>query len=206
MAPPFAEVAATHQRFLRLIPSLSDSEIAAASRLPGWTRGHVLAHLTDAARARARLIEHELRGEHVEMWAPGERNRIIEETAGRTASQHEQAFAESAMNLERVWSTVQDWDAYETTVFTRWRELLVHLVDLDVGVERTEWEDSFVIHVRDLFSRRLPDGSAILAGDLSRRWGTGTVVAAGGGRDLAAWLLGRESPVVGPELGGWPTY
>lgn len=206
MTPPIAEVAATHERFLSLIPTLTDAQILAPSRLPGWSRGHVLAHLSDAARARARVIEHELRGERADMWAPGERDQIINDTAGRSASQHEEAFAQSAMKLEQVWARVQHWNAYESTVFTRWRELLVHLVDLDAGVERTEWDDPFVIHVLDLFSQRLPDGSAIWADDLGQQWGHGTLITRGAGRDLAAWLLGRESPIAGPELGAWPIY
>lgn len=205
MIPPLAKVAAAHQRYLIMIADLTDAQITAPSRLPGWTRGHVLAHVTDAARARANVIEHGLRGEQVDMWLPGERDLIIDATAGRSAEQHREAFAESAAKLEHAWSTVRSWDAYESTVFTRWRELQIHLVDLDVGIERAEWDAAFVTHVVDLFSQRLPKGYALQATDLGQQWGDGTAIV-GSGRDLAAWLLGRESPVTGPQLGPWPSY
>lgn len=205
MTSPLEEVAATHQRLLTVIAALTDSQIAAPSRLPDWSRGHVLAHLTDAARARARVTEHALRGEEAAMWEPGERDAIIEATAGRTSAEHHAAFAESASQLEAVWSTVEDWSSYESNVFTRWRELWIHAVDLDVGVEPTAWEDAFASHVIDLFSQRLPAGYAVQATDLARTWGTGTVIT-GTGRELAGWLTGRESPVTGPDLGPWPKY
>lgn len=202
---PLGEVTAAHQRFLAAIADLTDAHVAAPSRLPGWTRGHVLAHLTDAARARARVVENALSGEQVAMWEPGERDAIIEATAGRDADQHREAFAETAAALERVWAAVEDWHVYEGAVFTRLREVWIHLVDLDVGVEPTEWDDAFSVHVIALFSQRLPNGHAVRATDLGRTWGMGTEIA-GTAQGLAAWLLGRASTVTGPELGPWPTY
>lgn len=139
------------------------------------------------------------------MWEPGERDAIIEATAGRGADEHREAFAETASDLERVWATVEAWDGYESAVFTRWRELWIHLVDLDLGVETTAWGNAFSAHVIDLFSQRVPEGYAVRATDLCQTWGTGTVIT-GAGQDLAAWLVGRASSVSGPELGPWPTY
>ncbi|MFE2757473.1 maleylpyruvate isomerase N-terminal domain-containing protein, partial [Actinosynnema sp. NPDC059335] len=83
MEPPLAAVVRAHRRLLDVIAGLTDAAVAAPSTLPGWTRGHVLAHLADAARARARVVEHAARGERVAMWEPGERDAIIEATASR---------------------------------------------------------------------------------------------------------------------------
>ncbi|NUT46717.1 MAG: maleylpyruvate isomerase family mycothiol-dependent enzyme, partial [Saccharothrix sp.] len=104
MPPPLDEVAAAHRRLLEVIAELTDAQVAEPSTLPGWTRGHVLAHLSDAARARARFLEHAARGERVELWAPGERDAIIEATASRTAAGHRAATAEQSALLERAWA------------------------------------------------------------------------------------------------------
>lgn len=90
-------------------------------------------------------------------------------------------------------------------MFTRWREVWIHLVDLDLGVETTAWDNAFSAHVIDLFSQRLPEGCAVRATDLRQTWGTGNMVT-GAGHDVAAWLVGRPSTVSGHELGPWPTY
>ncbi|GAA2279299.1 hypothetical protein GCM10010234_14980 [Streptomyces hawaiiensis] len=65
MRPPVTKVIAAHAVPARLVAPLDDGQVRAASALPGWTRGHVLAHLTDNARMFTRLAEHALRGELV---------------------------------------------------------------------------------------------------------------------------------------------
>jgi putative transposase len=79
MQPPVAAVIEAHSMLERLVAGLDDQQVAEASALPGWSRGHVLAHLTDNARMFARLAEHALRGELVATYDGGmdERNAII---------------------------------------------------------------------------------------------------------------------------------
>ncbi|MCE6995260.1 maleylpyruvate isomerase family mycothiol-dependent enzyme [Saccharothrix sp. S26] len=214
--PPLAAVAVAHRRLFAAIADLTDAQVAEPSLLPGWTRGHVLAHLADAARARARVVERAARGERVELWEPGERDAIIEATASRSAAEHRAATVEHASRLERAWAGVTDWSASADPdpvppVFTRWREVWIHLVDLDVGVRPAEWSAEFAVHTIAVLRSRLPDGVALRATDVPRTWGTGTEVV-GGVRDLAAWLAGRvpDAPptcaVPLPELGPWPSY
>ncbi|WP_447007541.1 maleylpyruvate isomerase family mycothiol-dependent enzyme [Saccharothrix isguenensis] len=217
MKPPTDAVAEAHRRLLRVIADLTDVQVAEPSLLPGWTRGHVLAHLADAARARSRVVEHASRGERVELWEPGERDAIIEATASRSAADHRAATAEHSERLERAWSNVVDWspptdpDVADPVpaVFTRWRELWIHMVDLDLGVRPAEWSAEFSCHVIDVLRPRLPDDVSVRATDVPRRWGSGTEVS-GGVRDLAAWLAGRvpdEPPTSAlPVLGPWPAY
>ncbi|WP_033427366.1 maleylpyruvate isomerase family mycothiol-dependent enzyme [Saccharothrix syringae] len=217
MEPPLTGVVAAHRRLVEVIADLDDAGVLEPSLLPGWTRGHVLAHLADAARARARVVEHALRGEVVALWEPGERDAVIEATASRSADEHRAATAEHGGRLEEVWAGVGDWDApvlgggvdLVPAVFTRWREVWIHLVDLDLGVRPAEWGAEFAAHVVDVLLPRLPEGVAVRAVDVPRTWGSGTEVV-GGVRDLAAWLAGREpdTPLAGPlpELGPWPAY
>lgn len=212
MNPPTAAVAEAHRRLRDVLAELTDAQVLEPSLLPGWTRGHVIAHLADAARARGRLVEHALRGEVVDMWEPGERDEIIEATASRSAAEHRAALAEHSDRLEKAWAGVEDWsDDFATAVFTRWREVWIHLVDLDLGVRPADWSVELAGHTVDLLRRRLPDDFSLRATDVPRRWGTGTEIA-GTVRDLAAWLAGRapaEPPTCAgplPPLGPWPSY
>lgn len=50
---------------------LSDDDLAVRSTLPGWTRGHVVAHLAGNARAHARQLTHAARNEVVPMYEGG---------------------------------------------------------------------------------------------------------------------------------------
>ena len=78
-----ADVAADAAKF-------SDSEVQAPSALPGWTRGHVLAHLTGISNAMARQLEYAARGEAVELYDGGMegRNKAIDMAAGHDAATH----------------------------------------------------------------------------------------------------------------------
>ncbi|MEW2504669.1 maleylpyruvate isomerase family mycothiol-dependent enzyme [Amycolatopsis sp. CA-161197] len=207
--PPVDAVADAHRRLAAALTDLTDVAVRESSRLPGWTRGHVLAHLADAARARARVVEFALRGEAVAMWAAGERDAIIEATACRSADEHRTAVDAHAKTLERVWERVEDWPAFIPAVYTRWREVWIHLVDLDIGVGPDDWDVDFACHAVDLLRTRIPAGTSMTATDVPQRWGEGDGVA-GAIRDLAAWLAGRgdgerlTGPL--PPLGPWPAY
>ncbi|MFJ6671642.1 maleylpyruvate isomerase family mycothiol-dependent enzyme [Actinosynnema sp. NPDC091369] len=219
MEPPLDAVVRAHRRLFAVVADLTDAQVARPSLLPGWTRGHVLAHLADAARARSRVVEHAARGEQVPLWEPGERDAIIEATASRSAAEHRAATVEQAERLERAWAAVADWSEPADPavpdpvppVFTRWREVWIHLLDLDLGVRPGEWSAEFAVHTIGVLRPRLPDGVALRATDVPRVWGTGAEVV-GGVRDLAAWLAGRvpdeppTSAVPLPELGPWPSY
>ncbi|MGP3977431.1 maleylpyruvate isomerase family mycothiol-dependent enzyme [Streptomyces sp. 8N114] len=219
------------QRVLRgLLADVDDAQVRAPSALPGWSRGHVLAHLTDNARMFARLAEHALRGERVPPYDGGqaERDAIIEDTAGRTAVEHRAALAGHTRSLMDVWSraTAEDWrrpvsfrDAdIAATVFARWREVWIHLVDLDLEVGPAAWPEGLASHAVDFLLSRLPPGTCLVATDLDRRWHAGEGNPApgpevrGGVRDLAAWLAGRvpDTPPRSrdglPELGPWPPH
>lgn len=202
---PTGEVAEAHRRLYALLDGL---DVRAPSPLPGWTRGHVLAHVTDAGRALADLVEQALAGNQVLLYDPAthDRDGIIEATAGRTPEEHQAALREHSERLEAAWARVEDWaqpvryrdGKLSSTVFARWREVWIHAVDL--GLPVAEWPEDFCVHAVDFLRDRLPDG--VVIGDDEDADVRGHV------RDLAAWLSGRApgDALTGelPELGAWP--
>lgn len=227
MQPPAAAVIEAHGTLQRIIADLDDEQVTEPSLLPGWTRGHVLAHLTDNARMFARITEHALRGELVETYDGGidERNAIIDSTAGRSAAEHQAALAEQTARLESAWSGLsdQDWsrpvrfrDAdIAATVYARWREAWIHMADLDLGVHPDAWPADLASHAIGFLLARLPAGISLLAQDTQHQWSTGgepRTLVTGSVRDLAAWLAGRTpavppaSPSGLPALGPWPPH
>jgi maleylpyruvate isomerase len=228
MQPPVAAVIEAHRALERLVAGLNDQQVAEASALPGWSRGHVLAPLTDNARMFARLAEHALRGELVAGYDGGvdERNAIIEATAGRSAAEHRAQLAAHTAGLEAAWARAAhvDWSrpvtfrdaALGATVFARWREAWIHMVDLDLGVRPDDWPEDLAVHAIDFLLVRLPAGTRVRAEDVHREWSVGDgppgKVVTGRVRDLAAWMAGR-TPVVSPvaeeelpALGPWPAH
>jgi len=215
---PTAAVAEAHRRLHHALDGLTDEQVREPSPLPGWTRGHVLAHVTDAGRALADLVENALRGVLVPLYDPEthDRDGIIEATAGRSAEEHRRDLLRHSVRLEDAWARVTDWDQavnyrdgkLSSTVFARWREAWIHAVDLDVGIGVTDWPEDFCVHAVDFLADRLPDGVTVRAADLSR--GTGDTEVTGSARALAAWLSGRDAghDLTGdlPELGPWPGF
>jgi uncharacterized protein (TIGR03083 family) len=88
-----------------LASGLTDQRVAEASALPGWSRGHVLAHLADTARMFTRLAEYALRGELVAPYDGGmdERDAIIDAAAARSAAEHRAELARHTARLHTVW-------------------------------------------------------------------------------------------------------
>lgn len=228
MQPPVAAAIEAHGMLESLVAGLNDQQVAEASALPGWSRGHLLAHLTDNARMFARLAEHALRGELVAGYDGGvdERNAIIEATAGRGAAEHRAELAARTAGLEAAWARASeaDWSRPVTfrnadlaaTVFARWREAWIHMVDLELGVRPDDWPEDLAAHAIDFLLGRLPAGTHVRADDVRRKWSVGDGppgrVVTGRLRDLAAWLAGRTPavpPVAAeglPALGPWPPH
>ncbi|MET9757635.1 maleylpyruvate isomerase family mycothiol-dependent enzyme [Streptomyces sp. NPDC006372] len=227
MQPPVAAVIEAHRALERHVAGVTDQQLAEASALPGWSRGHVLAHLTDNARMFARLAEHALHGDLVAAYDGGadERNAIIEATAGRSAAEHRAELAAHSARLEAAWARAddEDWKRPVTfrnadlaaTVWARWREAWIHMVDLDLGVRSDDWPEGLATHAIAFLLGRLPAGTRVCAEDVRRQWSVGDrpgTVVTGRVRDLAAWLAGRTpavSPVAAhglPALGPWPPH
>ena len=206
-----------HRRLAAVIEDLTDEQVARPSALPGWTRGHVLAHLANGTVALAGQAEHE--GTKVESYPGGmaARNAAIEAGAGRSAAEHRAAIADAVTRLVKAWENVRDWDTpvhYRDgtligTAYAVWREAEIHLRDLDLVP--VTWSLEFCDHAVGFLSPRVPDGVRLTLQAPQRRWTAGEgedVTLTGSADDLTAWLAGREpyGPVLGdrPELKPWP--
>jgi maleylpyruvate isomerase len=133
--------------FARKLNELRDADLDAPSLLPGWTRRHVIAHVSYNARAIARLIEWANSGVENPMYAsPEERNEEIDFGATLSPTALRNLFSHSAIHLNVEWrDTPPEAWSHEVrtaqgrtvpaseTVWMRTREVWVHAVDLDNG-------------------------------------------------------------------------
>ncbi|GAA1797205.1 mycothiol-dependent maleylpyruvate isomerase NagL [Leucobacter iarius] len=138
--------------FARKLAELSDAELDASTRLPGWTRRHVVAHVGYNARALCRLAFWARTGVPHPMYAsPGARDREIARGATLQAHALRHLFDHSAVSLSVEWRDTPDaaWRvpvrtatgrevAFSETVWMRLRELWLHAIDLDNGAR---WDD-----------------------------------------------------------------
>lgn len=203
-------VADAQARFQSVIEPLTDRATAALSALPGWTVGHVLAHVARNADSHVRRADAAARGESVDQYPGGHHGRAgeIEGGTGRPARALVDDVARSAERLWRTWQSlpVEAWGVTTRDVggrerplrdlpARRWQELEVHLVDLGLGVTFWDWPDPFVAawlpRLRVDAGDRLPGGSRLPP--------EGTL----DDREELAWLYGRLRRADLPDLAHW---
>ncbi|RZS30582.1 maleylpyruvate isomerase [Herbihabitans rhizosphaerae] len=219
----------SHARLSTVLGGLDDGAARGPSLLPGWSRGHVLTHIQDVARAFARQAEYARAGELVEVYDGGRpaRDASIEAGAGRPAAELATAVTEAIGELERVWDGLdgEDWSrpvryrhgTVLDTVYAQWREVEIHTVDLALDYSHTEWTPEFCAHTLDFLAPRAPAGVTLRLepedSARTRAWGSGpTVTVRGRLTEITAWLAGRPADGVSsdtgtpPELGPWPPH
>jgi maleylpyruvate isomerase len=205
------------QRLQQAVAWLSDAEVFAPSRLPGWTRGHVLTHLARNAEGHVGMLEGALRGEPVPQYAGGADGRAadIEAGAKRPAAEQVRDLGAWSDQLVESWSrmTAEAWNFGVPTVsgpkpawrtaWSRWREVEIHWVDLGIDLLPQDWSRSFVELALpeqvDHLSGRLPGGASVDIDDseTGRSWRVGPVPGSpayhveGSSALLLAWLIGR---------------
>ncbi|THA73645.1 maleylpyruvate isomerase family mycothiol-dependent enzyme [Streptomyces sp. A0642] len=195
-------------RLLSATEKLDDAALAEPSRLPGWSRGHVVAHLSRNADALANV----LRGRP--MYADSEtRDRDIERDAPRPQAEQLADLAASADRFLAAAAVPADWsrtvelrngvtDAASRVPFRRRGEVELHHVDLGVGYELEDLPDEFTAREIDFLAERFTGHPAVvpsgLADHTGRTWTTGggaeggSVVVRGTASDLLGWLSGRR--------------
>ncbi|WP_199423633.1 maleylpyruvate isomerase family mycothiol-dependent enzyme [Actinotalea solisilvae] len=220
-------------RLRDVLDGLTDDAVRGPSRLPGWTRGHVLAHLAGLGAGVARQLEHAVHHqERVDFYDGGRAGRdgAIEAGAGESAAHHADAVRATVDRVEHALDRVGPELLDERTGYRDrpvsavvrlwWREVEIHLTDLDLGPDVTQWSAGFRAHLHEYLVDRVPAGVRLdLAPtdvDERRALGEGDVVTVrGAANDLAAWLAGREPAgalsaerggvvVALPELEPWP--
>ncbi|MCD4850258.1 maleylpyruvate isomerase family mycothiol-dependent enzyme [Arthrobacter sp. AK01] len=197
----------------RLLAKLDDSSVAEPSELPGWTRGHVLAHLAGISNAMGRQLEYARRGETVELYDGGMdgRTKAIELAAGHSLAQHTESLTSALGSAVSAFDALgpDDWQARiayrDGTVFdgglALWRELTIHASDLGLGFGPETWSRPFCEHLIGFLAARVPESRKFVlqpTGLPPRSIGSGgtSVAITGMLTDIAAWLAGRE-----PSLG-----
>lgn len=213
---------------------LTEEDVPALSLLAGWTRGHVLAHITGISNAMARQLEFAARGETVELYDGGYdgRTNAIEAAAGHGIDEHRRDLAAALQRALQAFDSLEPggWQvpiSYRGGVvfdggLALWRELVIHASDLGTGRGPETWSRQFCESLFDFLSARVPEGQKFVLQPL----GLPPVAIGAGGRstvisgmvtDIAAWLAGRE-PSLGslrasaaadgvdlPELLPWPS-
>ncbi len=207
----------THDRLRTTLEGLSDEDVRARSRLPGWTRGHVLAHLAGfggaAERQVLRAVAGQDPGDFYDGGRPG-RDAAIEAAAGAPAVELVAGVTAVVDRMEglldlldsdhlRLPTAYADGLPVEALVLAWWREFSIHLTDLDLGAEHTLWGPQLREHLVGFLSPRVPAGLQLALEptdvDEPRRVGQGSLVRVRGtANDLVAWLAGREP--LGPVL------
>jgi maleylpyruvate isomerase len=176
-----------------------DGAVGAPSGLPGWSVGHVLAHIARNADSFVHLTEAADRGEVADQYPGGveQRNGDIEAGSRRSARELVRDVRTSIYALEQCWATVGGaaWQGegrafagmrpIRDLPFIRWREVNVHHADLGLGYTMAEWPAEYVrlelIRAEMLWAARRPMGLTSLPAQ----------ALAAEPRARLAWLLGR---------------
>ena len=209
-------------------------DLRGQSRLPGWTRGHVVTHVARNAEALGRLLDWARTGIETPMYPCAQaRDAAIDAGAGRAQPEQLEdllrtgaAFAATARQL-----SPDQWDATVATrhgqmpaadvAWARVREVWLHLVDLDAGVEihqvpaevatRLVREVAGWMHTRvpAAIQLQLPSGELIAFGPETTAAKPITGPVTGPVQQLAGWLTGRPywsaltAPDGLPQLPPW---
>jgi maleylpyruvate isomerase len=185
-AADVAECRAAHDRLRAMVVGLTDDDVGRPSRLPDWTIGHVLTHLARNADSVVRRLEGAARDEVLDQYVGGAQGRAaeIEQGAGRLAAAVVADVIETSNAVDAAFTSFSDahWGRLARGVtgderpvgdlpFQRWREVDVHLVDLGLGYEPSDWPAALVDRWLPELARRLPqrtDAHALMAWTLGR--------------------------------------
>jgi maleylpyruvate isomerase len=205
---------------------LDPGQLRGPSRLDGWSRGHVLSHLSRNAGALTNLLTWARTGVESRMYSsPTDRAEGIEAGAGRALGEQQADLAASGARFLRAAQAVpeerrsfvvlsgqgREIPAHEVP-WLRVREIWLHLVDLDAGYDidalpgAIAW--ALTTDVAGWMTSRTPATVDLRAdGHGTVRLGPGAAadsVIGGSAPRLAGWLTGRAGPDGLTATGGLP--
>ncbi|WP_183093659.1 maleylpyruvate isomerase family mycothiol-dependent enzyme [Nocardioides stalactiti] len=224
MNPVEAVLEAT-TRYLSALEGLTDEQLRDPSLLPGWSRGHVAAHLALNAHGFARALRGARTGDPVPIYDSQEaRDAEVEERSSGSVEELA-AFNQMAslrlageLRLMKALVTIERtpgghvFDAAKV-VEIRWKEVEIHHADLGIGYGPADWPLPFAALLLESAAadRGRELGITLHARDIDKTVlvGQGGHGVAGPAGDLAWWLVGRGAsdsltstrPL--PELGAW---
>jgi maleylpyruvate isomerase len=200
------EVDRATELLLRTAADLDPAVVTTPSRLPGWTVGHVLTHVARNADKFTRQLNGARTGVAVEGYAPGQRDRDIDEGAARPlrdqiedlrAAHDRFADAAAAMPAHAWTVPIEPGLSAGGVPWARLREVEVHHVDLGQGYTPADWSDAFALRLLREVSTGVDDVPAMIL----RPYGidhpitigssASAPVVGGPTKSLAAWLTGR---------------
>ena len=191
---------------------LADDDLAAPSRLPDWSRAHVVAHLARNADALGNLLAWARTGVETPMYPSREvRDADIATTAGLSPAELRADYAAACARFAEAVDTLPEeaWTAEVRNMpgkpipatdvpWMRAKEIWVHGVDLDGGLSFTDLPADFCAALVDdvlaLFEAR---GQAldvtVVATDVDRSWGRAARRCEGPVTAIAAWLTRSDA-------------
>jgi maleylpyruvate isomerase len=213
-----AAVAQATEHLLRTVADLRPSALAEPCALPGWTRGHLLAHLSRNADSLVNLLTGARTGRHLPGYADenareqgiqdGARRPLEEQLADLRASAERLAEAASAMPADAWGFELRHRRGYTFPAselpWKRLGEVEYHHVDLDAGYTPAHWPASFATRelariasdltgapdVPPILLRTEAGGPGLLTG---RPAAVPELTVEGPVRGLVAWLSGRST-------------
>ncbi|NUK02293.1 maleylpyruvate isomerase family mycothiol-dependent enzyme [Streptomyces lunaelactis] len=194
------------ERLLAAAAGLDEAATAEPSRLPGWSRGHVLAHISRNAEALVNVLEGR------PMYTSGEaREADIERDAPRPLADQLADVRATAARFQAAGAVPADWsrtvelrngitDAAARVPFRRLIEVELHHVDLGIGYDLEDLPKEFaereIAFLAQRFSGRPDVPPTRIVADTGE-WGTGggegdPVTVSGTAPALLGWLAGRR--------------
>jgi maleylpyruvate isomerase len=181
--------------------------------LPGWTVGHLVTHLARNADAVRNLTVWAISGVETPMYPSQEaRDAGIQDGADRDRDELLEDLSTAAADLRSELAAMPP-SALTATVrlrdgrplpgrslpYFRMQELYIHLIDLGLGFEPTDWPDDFVRTALTRISRNRADAGDLATAALRSEvdgyeWETGPadgVTIVGSPPLLLEWLCGR---------------
>jgi len=209
--------------FARVLNGLPDEAFAGPSRLPGWTRARVIAHVGYGARALARVVESVRTGADLPMYdSEAARAAELDRGASLPPRALRTLFRHAAVHLDVEWRDLSDtgWDgtgrgrdgaplAVRATPWLRAREVWLHAVDLDGGGSVRDFPPELLDRLltelaaeTDLAAPPVPTDrpADTPAADLSAP----VAHVSGRSADLVRWLAGRGAERLSGDLAAMP--
>lgn len=218
---PITAVLEATQLYLATVARITEEQLREPSALPGWTRGHVVAHVALNAQGQARALRGLRTGEPVPMYDSDDaRDADIEAYAvaplGQLQAMTQMACLRLAgeLNLLKAVGTVERTPGGQVLtvvdlVESRWREVEIHHADLGLDYSPAQWPATFASYLLEEAARdRGEEVTATLhAQDIGQtvRVGGGGHGIAGTAAALAWWLVGRGDGADLVAIRGLPT-
>jgi maleylpyruvate isomerase len=210
------QINAATEHLLSTATRLTDDDVRAPSRLPGWSRAHVLTHLARNADGGRNLLiwastgietpeypSLTARAEQIEAGRDHSAAQLVADLRGSAA-----AFAVEYLKMPAdAWDRRVRWAAgqerrADRIADSQLTEVLVHHVDLDIGYAPAHWPADFVQDmlyrvVASLAARDNTPAMQLRAEDTGGTYRLGAAqpcpTVHGPAYALLAWLMGRSA-------------